>query len=248
MMANFLAALQVHSGAFATAAALIDEVDALVLATGLPPIKRAAAMLAAYRGDRAQLQSFYDAGHPGATQRGEGSVFGLAHWLNALLANAHGNSEVAFAEAVRGCEYEDVVAYGWTLAELVEAAVRSGRPDAAAAALDRLGERTRAAGTAWALGVEARCRALVSGNEQLYRESIERLESSRAAVELARTRLVYGEWLRREHRRADAREPLRAAHADFTRFGAGAWPSARAVSSSRPARPSRASPRTRAMP
>jgi ATP/maltotriose-dependent transcriptional regulator MalT len=115
------------------------------------------------------------------------------------------------------------MAYGWALAELIEAAVRDGQPAEAAAALGRLSERTRASGTEWALGVEARCRALVSDDESFYRESVERLARSRAAVELARSRLVYGEWLRRENRRVDAREQLRAAHEMFGRMGAEAF-------------------------
>jgi DNA-binding CsgD family transcriptional regulator len=112
------------------------------------------------------------------------------------------------------------MAYGWALVELIEAGVRAGERDEAAAALDRLSERTRASGTEWALGIEARCHALVSDDESLYRESIERLARSRAAVELARSRLLYGEWLRRENRRTDAREQLRTAHEMFSRFGA----------------------------
>ena len=115
------------------------------------------------------------------------------------------------------------MAYGWALVELIEAGVRGGRPDEAAAALERLSERTRASGTEWALGIEARCRALVSDDESLYRESIERLARSRAAVELARSRLLYGEWLRRENRRTDARELLRAAHESFSHMGAEAF-------------------------
>ena len=116
-----------------------------------------------------------------------------------------------------------MLAYGQALAELVEAGVRGGRPDDAAAALDRLSERTQASGTEWALGVEARCRALVRDDESGYRESVERLSRSHAAVQLARSRLVYGEWLRRENRRSDAREQLRAAHDSFSRMGAEAF-------------------------
>jgi DNA-binding CsgD family transcriptional regulator len=112
---------------------------------------------------------------------------------------------------------------GWALAELVEAGVRGGRPDEAATALERLSERTRASGTEWALGVEARCRALLSDDESLYQESVQRLARSRAAVELARSRLLYGEWLRRENRRTDARELLRAAHDSFSHMGAEAF-------------------------
>ena len=107
--------------------------------------------------------------------------------------------------------------------ELIEAGVRCNRPDEAAAALARLSERTRASGTVWALGTEARCRAPVEDDEALYRESIERLARSRAALELARGRLLYGERLRRANRRIEAREQLRAAHADFSRFGADAF-------------------------
>jgi DNA-binding CsgD family transcriptional regulator len=111
------------------------------------------------------------------------------------------------------------MSYGLALVELIEAGVRGGRPDEAAAALERLSERTRAAGTEWALGIDARCRALLSDDESLYRESIERLARSRAALELARSRLLYGEWLRRSNRRTDAREQLRTAHDSFNRFG-----------------------------
>ena len=223
VMANFLAALNVHSGAFATAAALIDEVGAITQATGMPPLNYAALMLAASRGDQAQLQAITDYRLPGAIERGEGSALGLSLWLTALLHNGHGRYSEAFAAAQRGCEHEDVLAYGWALVELIEAGVRSGRPDEAAVALERLSERTQASGTEWALGIEARCRGLVSDDESVYRESIERLARSRAALELARSRLLYGEWLRRENRRAEAREQLRSAHADFSRFGAEAF-------------------------
>jgi DNA-binding CsgD family transcriptional regulator len=113
--------------------------------------------------------------------------------------------------------------FGRALVELIEAGVRSGQPAQAATAADRLSERTTASGTEWALGIEARCRALLSDDESLYRESIERLARSRAAVELARSRLLYGEWLRREHRRMDAREVLRAAHESLSQMGAEAF-------------------------
>jgi DNA-binding CsgD family transcriptional regulator len=220
---NYLAALNVHSGAFATAAALVDEVDAITQATGLPPLKYAACMLAAARGDEAQALPLFEWGRQNLTERGEGSGLGAASWFTALLRNGHGDYGEALAAAQQACEHEDVIFYGWALVELIEAGIRSGRPDEAAAALDRLSERTRASGTEWALGIEARCRALLSADESLYRESVDRLARSRAAVELARSRLLYGEWLRRENRRVDAREQLRAAHEMFTRMGAAAF-------------------------
>jgi DNA-binding CsgD family transcriptional regulator len=221
VMANYLAAFNVHSGDFATAAVLVDEVDAITQATGLPPLKYAACMLAAARGD--QAPALFESSWRNATARGEGSALGLWWWLTALLHNGHGHYDKALADARRGCEHEDVMAYGWSLVELIEAGVRAGRPDEAAAALDRLSERTRASGTEWALGIEARCRALLSDDESPYQESIERLARSRAAFELARSRLLYGEWLRRENRRTDARELLRAAHESFSHMGAGAF-------------------------
>jgi ATP/maltotriose-dependent transcriptional regulator MalT len=220
---NYLAVLNVHSGAFATAAELIAEVDSITQATGIPPLRYAASTLLVARGDQAQALSLLEWGLRNVTERGEGSALGLASWLHALLYNSQGHYGEALAAARRACEHEDVIAYGWALVELVEAGVRSGQPEEAAAALDRLSERTRASGTEWALGTEARCRALLSDDESLYRESVERLARSRAAVELARSRLLYGEWLRRENRRADAREQLRAAHEMFSRMGAEAF-------------------------
>ncbi len=220
---NYGAAFSVHSGAFATAAVQVNEVDVVTQATGLPPLKYAACKLAALRGDQAQFDAIFDVSWESLTARGEGSAFGLSRWLTALLHNSCGQYGNALAAAGQACEHEDVMAYGWALVELVEAAVRDGKPDEASAALDRLSERTQATGTEWALGVEARSRALLSDDEAAYRESIERLSRSRAAVDLARSQLVYGEWLRRENRRTDARELLRSAHDSFTHMGAEAF-------------------------
>jgi DNA-binding CsgD family transcriptional regulator len=218
---NYLAAFNVHSGAFTTAAALTDEVDSITQATGIPPLRYSAAMLAAARGDEAPALFEWSWRH--LTERGEGSGLGQLWRLTALRHNAHRHYGEALAAARHACEREDVMAYGWALVELIEAAVRGGRPDEAAAALGRLSERTQASGTQWALGIEARCRALLSDDESLYQESVERLARSRAAVELGRSRLLYGEWLRRENRRIDAREQLRAAHEMFSRMGAAAF-------------------------
>ena len=218
---NYLAALNVHSGAFTTAAGQIEEVDTITDATGLPPLKYAAAMLAAARGD--DTRTLFEWGWRNLMERGEGS--GIALWwrMTALWHNGHARYGEALAAARQACEHEDVIAYGSALVELIEAGVRSDRRDEAAAALEPLSERTQASGTEWALGIGARCRALLSDDESLYHESVERLTHSRAALELARSRLLYGEWLRREHRRVDAREQLRAAHEMFNQIGAEAF-------------------------
>ncbi|MGH2881660.1 MAG: helix-turn-helix transcriptional regulator, partial [Solirubrobacteraceae bacterium] len=222
-MANFLAALSVHSGTVNDAAELIEEVGALTQATGIPPLNYAALMLAAWRGDQAGMDAITDRALPGAMARGEGFSLGMFGWMTALLHNGHGRYAEALAAAHRGCEHEDVIAYGWALVELIEAGVRVGRRDEAGAALDRLSERTRTSGTEWALGIEAGSRALLSEGddaEPLYQEAVERLARSRGVVHLARARLLYGEWLRRENRRVDAREQLRAAHEMFIALGA----------------------------
>jgi DNA-binding CsgD family transcriptional regulator len=219
--ANHLAALQVHAGAFDDAAALIAEIDVIEKATGLPPLRYSAGLLTIARA--VQTEALFEFAWRSSNERGEGSAVGSYWWFKAFLDNAQGHYGDALAAARQGCEHDDVMAYGRTLVELVEAGVRSGAPDEAAAALARLNERTQAAGTAWALGVEARCRALVGGDEAQYRESIDQLARSRATLELARSRLLYGEWLRREHRRTDAREILRAAHESFSRMGAQAF-------------------------
>ena len=220
---NHLAALHVHSGEFASAAAVVDEVDVIMQATGIPALKYSAYMLAAARDDEAELRVMVGTWKPNATARGEGGMYGGHWWLTALRHNSHGRYEDALAAARQGAEHEDVMTYGRTLVELIEGGARGGRPDEAAAALERLSEQTRASGTEWALGIEARCRALLNDDESLHRESVERLARSRAVLELARSRLVYGEWLRRENRRTDAREVLRAAHDSFSQMGAAAF-------------------------
>ena len=220
---NHLAAFHVHSGALATAEVQIDEVDAIEQATGIPPLKYSAAVLAATRGDRAQMQLLWNTALQGAAARGEGVALDMFWCLSARVHNGYGQYDKALADARRASERDDVITYGWALAEQVEAGVRAGSLDEAAAAFERLSERTRACGSDWALGVEARCRGLLNNDEASYRESNERLARSRAAVDLARSQLCYGEWLRRVNRRSDAREPLRAAHESFGRMGAAAF-------------------------
>jgi DNA-binding CsgD family transcriptional regulator len=224
--ATYRASLHVHAGAFGLASSLIEEADAIVQATGMAPLKHASLMLAAWRGDEAEALELFEAGRREATARGEGLGLGVLEWATALLYNGSGRYAEALAAAQRGCEQDDDGLFAWTLVELIEAGVRSDATDAASAALDRLSARTQASGTDWALGIEAASRALLSDGadaEPFYREAVERLARSRGLVHLARARLLYGEWLRREHRRVDAREQLRAAHVDFNRIGAEAF-------------------------
>ncbi len=221
-MANFLAAFYVHSGAVDQAGGLIDEVTAITEATGIPPLNFAGLMLAAWRGDQEWMRAVTDKVVPGARARGEGYTLGVWWWLTALMHNGHGRYSDALADAQRACEHEDVIAYGSALVELIDAGAHLGRHDQAAAALERLSERTQASGTDWALGIEAGSRALLSEGddaESLYREAVERLARCRGVVHLARARLNYGEWLRRENRRVDAREQLRAAYEMFSGIG-----------------------------
>jgi DNA-binding CsgD family transcriptional regulator len=161
----------------------------------------------------------------GAISRGEGR--GVAtQYAVALLYNGLGRYDKALAAAELACEYDDIGVVGWSLTELVEAAVRSGQPARASDALRRLSETTRASGTDWGLGIEARSRALLSEGqaaENCYREAIERLGRTRMRPAAARAHLLYGEWLRRENRRQDARAELRTAHGLFTTMGTEAF-------------------------
>ena len=221
--ATYRAAVHVHAGEFGAASALIAEADAITQATGMAPLKYASLMMAAWRGNEAEARELFEAARVEGTARGEGMGLRLLEWATALLYNGCGRYGEALEAAQRGCEQDDIGLFGWSLVELIEAGVRSGATDASSAALDRLSERTQASGTDWALGIEAGSRALLSDGpdaERLYLEAVDRLARSRGVVHLARARLLYGEWLRRENRRVDAREQLRAAHEMFSGIGA----------------------------
>ncbi len=220
------AGVHVQAGEFASARALLDDAGAISAAAGQTPVRYHELALAAWAGDEAEATRLLDIAVRDGAARGEGRVIALAGYAGAVLHNGLGRYQAACEALSRACEYEDLGLYGWNLVELVEAAVRTDRHGAAADALQQLDERTRAAGTDWALGVRARSAALLSDGEaadRLYTEAIERLGRTRIAVQLARAHLLYGEWLRRESRRADARAQLRTAHAMFTGFGARAF-------------------------
>ena len=222
----YRACVHVHAGEFDAASALIEEAKAISAATGSAPLRYTSLVLLAWRGQGPQALDVIEAGIEDATARGEGRAVGLAEYATAVLYNGLGRYDAALAAAQRACQFEDLGFFGWTLIELVEAAARSGRLETAAEALKALAERTRASGTEWALGLEARSRALLSDGQAadaLYQEAIRRLGRSRIVVHLARARLLYGEWLRRANRRQDSRETLRAAYEMFSRIGAGGF-------------------------
>jgi len=161
--------------------------------------------------------------------RGDGTAMTLTNWADAVLYNGLARYREALAAAERGSEHPGELGLAaWSGVELVEAAVRAGEPERAAGALPRLAESASIAGTDWALGMLARSRALLAGGElaggelagRLYREAIQRLGRTRVQAELARAHLLYGEWLRRQNCRGDAREQLRTAHQMLTAMGA----------------------------
>jgi DNA-binding CsgD family transcriptional regulator len=222
----YQAGVQLFGGELAAASALIQEADAISVATGNASLVYGGILLVAWRGAEAEAMELITAGLDNSTARSEGTVVALASYAAAILNNGLGRYEAAMEAAKRGSDDGDFGYSGASLPELIEAATRSRKPEVAAAALRRLEERTRAAGTDWALGVLARSKALMSEGQDadsLYGEAIERLERTRIRVELARARLLYGEWLRRENRRVDARDQLRAAHELFSRSGAEAF-------------------------
>ncbi|MFI6579639.1 ATP-binding protein [Embleya sp. NPDC050493] len=223
---SYRAALHVHAGEFDVAATLIGEATTITEVTGNAPLGYAMLLLLAWRGEDPQAAELIEAGARQATSWGEGRAIGIRHYLLAVLYNGLGRYEDALAGAEPAMEYEDLGVAGFSFFELIEAGARSGAHEAAAAALRRLEERAEADGSDWAHGVVARSRALLCEGpaaDLLYREAIERLGRCRIAVHLARTHLVYGEWLRSENRIPDAREHLRIAYEMLQAFGAVAF-------------------------
>ena len=216
-----------HAGEFGAAASLVEESAAITEATGndLPPYSALA--LASWQGRAAEATSLIQAAINGLTVRGEGMGLGLVRHTSAVLSNGLGRYRDALTAAAEASAYPQELGFAnWGLAELVEAAVRCGETARAADAVEQLARTTRPSGTPWGLGTEARSRALISEGEAaelLYREAIDRLGQCRGAVALARAHLVYGEWLRRQDRRADARVQLRTAYDMFAQMGAEAF-------------------------
>jgi DNA-binding CsgD family transcriptional regulator len=191
-------------------------------ATGIASAPYGALILEAWRGRAHEARPLIEATIRDAASRGEGIGVAISQYARAVLCNGCGQYEEALAAASLASEYREVVAENWGLGELIESATRTGRIDLATDALSRLARKAHATRTGWALGIEARSRALLSQGgdaEAGFRRALEHLSQTRVRAELARTHLLYGEWLRRERRRSDAREQVRAAHELFTAIG-----------------------------
>jgi ATP/maltotriose-dependent transcriptional regulator MalT len=214
-------------GEFAKAAALVGEADSVTEATGTRVAPYGALVLAGLRGREADASALIDECIQEFTAGGQGTAVQYAHWARSLLLNGLGRYPEALAAAEEASnDTPELFVAIWAAAELLEAATRSHKPEAAKLALERIVAATSVAPTDWAVGIQARCRALLSDGvaaEDLYREAINRLGRTRLRPELARAQLLYGEWLRREQRRVDARAQLRAAHERFASIGMDAF-------------------------
>jgi DNA-binding CsgD family transcriptional regulator len=217
------ACLELFAGELTAAAALICEAGAATEATPGNFAPYGALGLAAWSGREDEAAAATEATIAEVRPRGEGIGITITEWANAVLYNGLGCYDEALAAAEQARQYPDELGLAtWSLVELIEAAARTGQTERATGILRRLAESTSAAGTDWALGIEMRSRALLSGGEfadRLYREAIERLSRTRVRAELARAHLLYGEWLRRQNRRVDARKELRCSYEMLTAMG-----------------------------
>jgi DNA-binding CsgD family transcriptional regulator len=213
-------------GEMRTADALEVELKAATEATGIAEAPYGTLSLAALRGREAEFSDLLQSVISGAQARGEGLALTVSEFVSGALYNGLGRYEAAFAAAEPAELYFMEGPAIWTLTELIEAAVRTDQRERASRAFELVQESTSAADTDWGLGIEARMGALLSEGaeaEALYEEAIARLGRTRIRVQLARTHLLYGEWLRRERRRLDARQQLRIAHELFSDFGVEAF-------------------------
>jgi DNA-binding CsgD family transcriptional regulator len=215
--------VELFSGRIVVALSLAAESDAVIEATGSHLTLRTSIVLANWRGRDAEAVALIEARRQDVLRRGEGLWLSATDWGSAIRYNGLGRYEDALAEAERAAE--DARGLGPSillLAELIEAAARSGQPERATGPLAQLAEIAHAAGTDWALGTYARAEAMLAEGEAaeaLYREAIERLSRLKTCATLARAHLLYGEWLRREQRRVDAREQLRVAYTMLSDMG-----------------------------
>ena len=228
LLLSSLSYVHVLCGELSEAESLLVEIRASTAVTGIPAHRYVEIWVAALRGREPELSALVDDFIADAEERGEGFALAFAGQARAVLYNGlgrYGEALAAVREAVDVAPYSELSTPS-AVAELVEAAAHVGEHVIAERGLERLMLTTRPSGSDWGLGVEARSRALISEGdvaEHLYEEAIERLRRTRVRVQLARSHLVYGEWLRRERRRVDAREPLRTALEMFTSMGVEAF-------------------------
>lgn len=213
---------QLHIGKLSAATKLLEQLTAVCAATGSRTPSYASVCYESWRGSEADHGELRRRLSRDMSDRGEG--IGLTHleWWSAALFNGLGKYEDAAAVSLSASRYPDELQHPMRIHELVEAAVRSGRREVAEQTAAQLSAIARVAGSEWALGIEARSLALVSEGdaaESYYRAAIQHLRQTRSRIELARVHLIYGEWLRREGRRRDAREQLRIAHDHFVQMG-----------------------------
>jgi DNA-binding CsgD family transcriptional regulator len=213
---NSMAILTTWHGDFAAAASLVAEAEAIAAATGTHFAPFAAVWLAGFRGTETEATPLIEAVVEDSRAAGQGLGIQAPQRVSAVLNNGLGRYETALVQAQQASKQApELFESGWALAELIEAASRTGQTQLAADALARLAEATSIGQTDWGQGIYARCRALLSHGqdaEACYREAVGRLSRTGFRPELARAHLLYGEWLRREHRRAEARAQLRTAH------------------------------------
>jgi DNA-binding CsgD family transcriptional regulator len=227
VMLGALGTAVVWGGDFGAASALIVEADAICEATGTRAAPFTAIMLASWRGNRDEAVPLIEATIATAESGGQGVAVAYAQWAAAILHNGLGQYGEALTAARQAAEDTYALHISmWALPELVEAAARTGNRHLAVGAAERLAAFTRAGGTEFGLGIQARSRALItdgSAADDLYREAIDRLGRTQLRPELARAHLLYGEWLRRQNRRVDARAHLHTAHGMLSAIGAVAF-------------------------
>lgn len=217
------AGLCVTRGDFAAAEAALEEIEILAAATGIPAHRSIFPYLAAYRGQDKRCTEYAHGTIEEATERGEGTQVTVSLYSVAILHNGLSKYPKALAASLSGLEYDDVGMSSYLLTEAVEAAAYCGERSLAADLSAQLQQRAQASGTETALGIAARSKALAGNSSEPdvdFQNAVEHLGRSPVAVYRARTHLVYGEWLRRVNRRADARTQLRTAYDMFARMGA----------------------------
>ncbi|MGW1339548.1 helix-turn-helix transcriptional regulator [Kribbella sp. NPDC002412] len=210
--------VHIHHGDFAAATRMIEEADTIAAATGQAPHTYAALVLAAWRGEEDAAAGIIEQARVAATQHGEVSLLGVTGYVQGVIYNGLTRYDQALVAARAGIDHDGFNFTGLSLVEHIEAAVQCDELAQAAESLARLLELTRAANSGWARGISARSQALLTDGKEadrLYQTAVEELSRDRVIVEVARTHLLYGEWLRKTRRRTEARDQLRLAHQMF---------------------------------